>query len=47
MIELDDLPHAPNGDPQDETDECPECHRDPCECPPEGSAEAWRWPQDT
>lgn len=32
---------------EDEGEDCPLCHRDPCECEPEESREAWRWPHIT
>lgn len=28
-------PHAPNGDPQTDTDLCHECHQELCECDPD------------
>lgn len=41
-----DQPHDPEAEYEDDG-ECYDCHCAPCECPPDESREAWRWPHDT
>ena len=39
--------YVETGDHDEVALECPQCHAEPCECEPDESREAWRWPQDT